>query len=131
VGLAYAVHAAAFSEITIPHPGSLTIGHSPPEVTSTGIVMPLALTPMTDTTRESSRRWMGFKSNTRAAVTAGLGDEERAPAKRRSASAAAGVDEVGTRAPPSCNTDGGVRRGSGGDAPLRVGLIPMKSIDEN
>jgi hypothetical protein len=83
VGLAYSVHAAALFEITIPHPGSLTIGHSPPKVTSAGIVMRLALTTMTDTTRESSRRWMGFKSNTRATVTAGLGDEECAPAKRQ------------------------------------------------
>jgi hypothetical protein len=83
VGLAYSVHAIALSEITIPHLGSLTIRHSPPEVIRTGIVMPLALTTMTDTTRESSRRWMGFKSNTRAAVTAGLGDEERAPTKRQ------------------------------------------------
>jgi hypothetical protein len=118
VGLAYAVQATALSESTIPHPGSLTIRHSPPAVIRTGIVMPLALTAMTDTTRERSRRWMGFKSNTRAAVTAGLADEERAPAQRQ----------------PYCTqhspVPGGKRRAVGCGASSEVGVVASHACSD-
>jgi hypothetical protein len=71
---------------------------------------------MTDTTRESSRQWMGFKSNTRATVTAGLGDEERAPAQRQ----------------PYCTqhspVPGGKRRAVGCGASSEVGVVARHAL---